>query len=48
MDKYEIKEMIGSGTYSNVYRAMDKGTYEAVAIKIMKKPYAQHKNTQDL
>ena len=47
MDKYDIKEMIGSGTYSEVFRAVHKHTLEQVAIKVMKKPYKDNKATQD-
>ena len=36
MDKYEVHEVIGKGSYGTVYRAIDIETGEVVAIKQMK------------
>ena len=36
MDKYEIFEIIGDGTYGTVYKGLNKITNEKVAIKKLK------------
>ena len=37
IDNYLLEEVIGTGSYGKVYRAVDKITKEIVAIKIMNK-----------
>ncbi len=37
INNYQIKEVIGSGTYGNVHRAQHMKTKETVAIKIVNK-----------
>lgn len=39
MEKYEILETIGKGSFGNVHKALEKETREYVAIKKMKKKY---------
>lgn len=37
IENYLLEEVIGTGSYGKVYRAVDKTTKEVVAIKIMNK-----------
>lgn len=37
MDKYDMIEMIGSGSYGIVYRAKEKATNRNIAMKLIKK-----------
>ena len=41
IDNYILEEVIGTGSYGKVYRAVDKITKEIVAIKIMNKEKLQ-------
>ena len=36
--RYEIQEMVGTGTFSRVHRGLDQNTGQAVAIKIVTVP----------
>ena len=40
-DRYEIHEMVGTGTFSRVHRGLDTVTSQPVAIKIVTSPQDQ-------
>ena len=48
MEKYEILEVIGDGTYGTVYKGRKKDTNEYVAIKKMKKEYTDWEECKSL
>ena len=48
MEKYEILEVIGDGTYGTVYKGRKKDTSEYVAIKKMKKEYTDWEECKSL
>jgi len=39
MDRFQKKEMLGSGSFGSVYKALDSKTGEIVAIKKMKQKF---------
>lgn len=47
MEKYNVIEQIGTGSYSTVYRAIDLTSNDIVAIKVMKFFYSKGKKLQD-
>lgn len=48
MNRYELKNPLGDGTYGSVMKAIKKGTREVVAIKKMKKKYSSFEECLDL
>lgn len=37
LEKYDLKELIGAGTYGQVYKAREKATGRNVAVKLIQK-----------
>lgn len=48
MEKYELMETLGNGSYGIVYKALEKETREYVAIKQMKKKYSSWEECKNL
>lgn len=37
LEKYDLIEMIGNGSYGKVFRAKEKATGKSIAVKLIKK-----------
>lgn len=48
MEKYDIKEVLGDGTFGTVYKAVNTETQEVVAIKKMKKKFTSWDECRNL
>ena len=46
IDRYELTELIGRGSYADVYRAIDKRLDRAVAIKVFRAPFSDEQTSK--